>query len=82
MNDYRMRHKNESSHIPNLNISDHDHEEADSLIAYHCLHAASCNPGCKINVHSVDTDVETKCKSTGKEEVLSTFRITHLYRGR
>ena len=49
--------KAESSNIPNLDIPDHDHEEADSLIAYHCLDASSKHPGCKIDVHSADTDV-------------------------
>ena len=36
---------------------DHYHEEADTLIVFHCLEAAEDNPGCKINVHSIDTDV-------------------------
>lgn len=35
----------------------HDHEEADTLIPLHCIHAASSHPGCTIHVHSVDTDV-------------------------
>ena len=49
--------KTESNNIHNFNIDDHNHEEADSLIPFHCLHAASYNPGCKIKVYSVDTDV-------------------------
>ena len=49
--------KTESTNTDVEDPRDHDHEEADTLIVYHCLQAAEDNPGSKIKVHSIGTDV-------------------------